>query len=201
MTRIIATAAVLAMLCPLCARTTSAPDAPAQPSQGIAHSDAKPSAMMYECDRAKNGRLRCRLTELHVWKPLREIATNDEQRRTCTFAAHSYAQTFWREGTADAPSWVTRTGPYGACGFIRESRFVGTRQTNGTIFWSYVAQFKVTDKSAEDGPMRCEEMREFNETYGWQSPEQRADCATILFAPACSSEEFPCLGDGPVTVN
>ncbi|HKQ15790.1 MAG TPA: hypothetical protein VJT80_20295 [Steroidobacteraceae bacterium] len=78
---------------------------------------------------------------------------------------------------------------------------VGTRQTNGTIFWSYVAQFKVTDKSAEDGPMRCKEMREFNETYGWQSPEQQADCATILFAPACSSEEFPCLGDGPVTVN
>lgn len=97
---------------------------------------------------------------------------------------------------------MTTTGPYGACGFTRESRFVGSKQANGTIFWSYVAQLKVANKSVEDGPLRCAEVREFNESYGWQWREQPADCATVHFSSACAaSDDFPCLGDGPVTVN
>jgi hypothetical protein len=202
MSKVTAIAVALATLCLLSTRTTPAQLVPDQPSRGVVHRDVKPSALLYECDQAKNGRLRCKFTELHVWKPLREIATNDEQRRTCTVAAHNYAQTFWRDGTPDAPSWITRTGPYGVCGFTRESRFVGSRQANGTVFWSYIAQLKVANKSADDGPLRCAEVREFDEHYDWQWREQPADCATVHFEPACaSSDEFPCLGDGPVVVH
>jgi hypothetical protein len=147
MSKVTAIAVALATLCLVCTRTTPAQLVPHQPSRGVVYRDVEPSALMYECDQAKNGRMRCKLTELHVWKPLREIATNDEQRRTCTFAAHNYEQTFWRDGTPDAPSCITRTGPYAACGFTRESRFVGSKQANGAMFWSYVAQFKVANKT------------------------------------------------------
>jgi hypothetical protein len=202
MSKVTAIAAALATLCLICMRTTPAQQVPHQPTRGAVYRDVEPSALLYECDQQKNGRMRCKFTELHVWKPLREVATNDEQRGTCAFAAHNYEQTFWRDGTPDAPSWVTRTGPYGACGFTRESRFVGSRQADGAVFWNYVAQFKITSKSAEDGPMRCAEMREFDENYGWQWREQRTDCATIHFESACAaSDDFPCLGDGPVVVH
>ena len=202
MSKVAEIAVALATLYLLGTGATFAQAVPAQPSRGVAHSDVKPSALLYECEPAKNGRLVCRFTELHVWKPFREVADNDDQRRTCSFAAHNYAQTFWRDASAAGPGWVTRTGPYGACGFVRESRFIGNKQPDGAILWSYVAQFKITNKSAEDGPMRCAEMREFNENYGWESREQRPDCAIVHFEPACaSSDDFPCLGDGPIVVH
>jgi hypothetical protein len=201
MSKIAVIALALSTLYLACMRITFAQDAPPQPSRGIAYRDNQPSAMMYECEPATSRSMSCRFTELHVWKPLRAVATNDEQRRTCTFAAHNFAQTFRRGGTADAPTWIATTGPYGACGFTRESRFVGEKQTNGMIFWSYVAQFKVANKSVDEGALRCAELREFDERYDWQPQEHREDCGTIHFGPACSSDDFPCLGDGPIVVH
>lgn len=201
MSKVIAIALALLTLGLVCSRTTIAQPPNEQPSRGIAHHDSKPSALLYECDPAAGARMQCRFTELKVWRPLRAIAVNDEQRRTCTFVAHNYAQTFRRDAGADAPSWATTNGPYGVCGISREARFIGNRQADGRIYWSYVAQLRIAHKSAEDGPLRCAEIREFNESYGWQWAERREDCATIHFSPGCSSDDFPCLGDGPVTVH
>lgn len=201
MSKVIAIAVAVSMLSLVSTRATTAQPPSERPSQGVVQSDTKPAAILYECHTASGANMRCTFTKLNVWKPLREVAVNDEQRRTCTFAAQNYAQIFRRDASADAPSWVTTTGPYGACGITRESRFIGSRQTDGTTFWSYVAQIKVANKSAEDGPLRCAEIREFDEKYDWQSSEARSDCATIHFSPGCSSDDFPCLGDGPVAVH
>jgi hypothetical protein len=201
MSKVIAITLALLTLGLVCTRATPAQPPTDQPSRGIAHNDAKVSAVLYECHPAAGPRLQCRFTELNVWKPLRAVAVNDEERRTCTFAAHNYAQTFRREAGANGPSWVTTNVPYGVCGITRESRFIGSRQAGGWIAWSYVAQIKIAHKSAEDGSLRCAEIREFNENYSWQSAEQREDCATIHFSPGCSSDDFPCLGDGPIVVH
>lgn len=180
---------------------TPAQDRPAQPSQGMAHDAARPAAIRYDCAPAQGSRMECRFVQLNVWKPLREVATNDEQRGTCTIAAHSYVQTLRRDDSdAKAPTWTATLGPEGVCGIARESRFIGSRQSDGTVFWTYVASIKVANKSAEDGALRCWEIREQSSTFDSQWREQGADCTTVRFESACSSADFPCLGDGPIIV-
>jgi hypothetical protein len=200
MSKVIAIALTLSMLCLVCRGATPAQPWE-QPANGIVRGAEKLAAVLYECQSIPGRAMRCNFTELQVYKPHRYIAPDEQGRNMCAFAAHNFVQTFRPDETTDELDWVSTTGPYGACEVTRESRFIGSRPAGDTIYWTFVARIKIANKSAEDGPNRCSDLREREEVYDWQWKERPAHCTLINFDSGCSSPEFPCMHDGPVTVH
>ena len=141
----------------------------------------------------------CRTGSREAW---REYLTREHDRRqkTCTIFAHTYVQTFRREPAkpGNAIHWVTEHAPYGQCKIHRESRF-----THNGLLWNYVVRYKVMDKSAQEWPLRCEELREHEVSYSVPRPEETEwiDCEAVQFRSGCSSPDFPCLGGPPAIVH
>lgn len=141
----------------------------------------------------------CKTGKAEAW---REHLTRERERqqRTCTLSAHPYIQTFRREsvGSTNAIRWVTEQQPYGECRLHREAQF-----TSDDGFWSYSARYKVLNKSGQDGPLICEEIREQEAVYVASQNEETepAECENIRFGVGCYSPDFPCLGDPPVVVH
>ena len=233
----------------------------AWPSRGVAHSDRKLSAIVYECDQPVQDRLTCRFAELDVWKDLvvkgggvmptlseqlcaeakrtleshssRATSASEEyeeavegakavledcesggtqarrahgdalaerRMKNCEFVAHLYSQRFRRFVTETTVQWITDSKPEGQCGTIRSSRFV--RDSSVGTGWNYIAEIKITRRAAQDGLLRCADLREFEERYYWQLPQDRprAECKQVRLGSNCSLSDFPCLSENPVTV-
>lgn len=132
----------------------------------------------------------------------RDYITREHERRqkTCTIFVHTYGQTFRREPpTPRNPiRWVTEQVPGGKCKIHRESLFTG----NG-LLWNYVVRYKVMDKSAQDWPLVCGEIREREISYSVTQPEETEsiDCEAVQFWSGCVSPDFPCWGGPPALVH
>jgi hypothetical protein len=138
----------------------------------------------------------CRTGDRESW---REYLTEEHERRqkTCTVDAHTYTQTFRLDSTLKdgRTRWITEPAPYGECQLSREASF-----TSEGSAWSYEARYRVLNKSARQGSLRCEEIREQHAAYE-PSPSEEAgwiECETIRFSGGCHSPDFPCLGGPPV---
>lgn len=169
------------------------------PLRGLLQADGKPSAVAYECRATRENVISCKLTELDVWEPRRSDEESPKPRRNCTFAAHPFEQTFRLSPTDDSArvEWITDTTPNGKCQILRQARFIGRRVKDG-IDWEYVAEVKTLKHSAEDGPLRCRDLREIEARYAWRgTPDVEAMCETIRFDAFCYSPDFPCLSGGP----
>lgn len=169
------------------------------PSGGMLHVEGKPSAVAFECRAIRENVISCKLMELDVWEPRRMAEESPKPRRDCTFAAHPFEQTFRPRPTDDSDriEWITDSTPYGKCQVLRQARFIGHRVKDG-INWEYVAEVKTLQRSAEDGPLRCRELREIEARYAWQGAAKvEAMCETIRFDAFCYSPNFPCLSGGP----
>lgn len=172
------------------------------PQRGLLQIDGKPSAVAYECTARSESVIGCKLIELDVWEPrggsYEEVP---DSQRACTFAAHPFEQILRQKPTDDSGEieWVTERTPYGKCRVLRQSRFIG-RKVDGGVEWEYLVEVKTLEKSEEDGPRRCSELREIEARYTWQGTQARATCNEVRFNAFCYSPDFPCLSDGPPVI-
>jgi hypothetical protein len=123
----------------------------------------------------------------------------DWNHRQCKLWAHTYTQTFHSvfDAPTGPPRWVAEEGPGSTCKVHRISQF-----TKAQYFWNYSARYEVLDKGAEDGPSRCDEIKEHEVSYSpGPKPETTwVDCESMQMEEGCYSPNFPCIGGPPVVM-
>tara|TARA_B100001964_G_scaffold244030_1_gene323946 strand:- start:1338 stop:2096 length:759 start_codon:yes stop_codon:yes gene_type:complete len=93
--------------------------------------------------------------------------------KTCKIHPNSFSENFNIEASG---SWVSQTGPSGACGVIRVSTLTNPKKDD-SFSWIYETRKIITNKK----PKFCAMLDESVQKYTWQSEPYRMDCEYIDF--------------------